>query len=87
MEFAWNETRISTLLYQLNQYLWIEHAQVLQQVESLTANSFAAPSENNLPPFSSLRFTSIEFSRPLFARSSYHLEKGEPPLPLLVFLF
>lgn len=34
------ETRISTLLlYQLNQYLWIEHSQVLEQVESLNANS------------------------------------------------
>ncbi|XP_039867917.1 epithelial splicing regulatory protein 2 isoform X2 [Simochromis diagramma] len=29
--FRVKETRISTLLYQLNQYLWIEHTQVLQQ--------------------------------------------------------
>lgn len=36
-------TRISTRLYQLNQYLWIEHSQVLQQVECRTANSSVAP--------------------------------------------
>ncbi|KAF3832435.1 hypothetical protein F7725_026100 [Dissostichus mawsoni] len=53
------ETRISTLLYQLNQYLWIEHTQVLQQVESPTAKLFRGSSENNLPFFLS-PFTSIE---------------------------
>lgn len=59
------ETRISTLLYQLNQYLWIEHTQVLQQVESLTANSFVAPLKI-ISPFLS-PFTSIEFPVLLFA--------------------
>lgn len=48
------ETRISTLLYQLNQYLWIEHTQVLQQVESLTANSFVALLKIISPPVFSL---------------------------------
>ena len=60
------ETRISTLLYQLNQYLWIEHTQVLQQVESPTAKLFRGSSENNLPFFLS-PFTSIEFLALLFA--------------------
>lgn len=55
------ETRIPSLLYQLNQYLWIERTQVLQQVESLTANLFRGSSEKIIsPPFfslPSLRFT------------------------------
>lgn len=60
------QTRISTLLYQLNQYLWIEHSQVLQQVECRTANSSVAPFK--IIPFSlSLRSTSIEFPALLFA--------------------
>lgn len=57
------ETRISTLLYQLNQYLWIEHTQVLRQVEFLTAKLFRSSSENN-PPFSlspSLRLPQLSF--------------------------
>lgn len=59
------ETRIfSSLLYQLNQYLWIEHIQVLEQVESLAANSRVS-SENNLLSLSP--FTSIEFPDLLFA--------------------
>ncbi len=60
------ETRISTLLYQLNQYLWIEHTQVLQQVESLTANSSVAPLKI-ISPFFLSPFTSIEFPALLFA--------------------
>lgn len=70
------ETRISSLLYQLNQYLWIEHTQVLQQVESLTANSSVAPLKIISPLFSlSVYLNSV--SSP-FVRSPYHLEKGEP---------
>lgn len=63
------ETRISTLLYQLNQYLWIEHTQVLQQVESLTANSFVAPLKIISPPplFLSLRLPQLSFPALLFA--------------------
>ena len=48
------ETQISTLLYQLNQYLWIGHTKVQQQVESLTANSSVAPLKIISPPFFSL---------------------------------
>lgn len=51
--------------YQLNQYLWIARAQVLQQVESLTANSSVAPLEIISPSLS--LFTSIEFPALLFA--------------------
>lgn len=58
------ETRISTLLYQFNQYLWIEHAQVLQQVES-DRKLLRGSSENNLPSFLS-PFISIEFPALLF---------------------
>lgn len=57
------QTRISTLHYQLNQYLWIEHTQVLRQVESLTANSSVAPSKI-ISPFSlplSLRLPQLSF--------------------------
>lgn len=60
------QTRISTLLYQLNQYLRIEHSQVLRQVESLTANSSVAPLKI-ISPFSLSPFTSIEFPVLLFA--------------------
>lgn len=70
------QTRISTLHYQLNQYLWIEHTQVLRQVESLTANSSVAPSENNLPLFSLSVY--LNWVSSPFVRSPYHLEKGEP---------
>lgn len=59
------QTRISTRLYQLNQYLWIEHSQVLQQVECRTANFSVAPLK--IIPFFSLRSTSIEFPALLFA--------------------
>lgn len=58
------ETRISSLPYQLNQYLWIEHTQVPQQVESLTANSSVAPLK--LISLSLSPFTSIEFPVLLF---------------------
>lgn len=70
------QTRISTLLYQLNQYLRIEHTQVLRQVESLTANSSVAPLKI-ISPFFSLSVYLNWVSSP-FVRSSYHLEKGEP---------
>lgn len=55
------QTRISTLLYQLNQYLWIERTQVLQQVESLTANSSVAPLKIISPLFFSLRLPQLSF--------------------------
>lgn len=58
-------TRISSLLYPLNQYLWIEHTQVLRQVQCLTANSVVAPLKNNLyflPPFTSIEFPDLLFA-------------------------
>ncbi|KAK1891110.1 Epithelial splicing regulatory protein 2 [Dissostichus eleginoides] len=45
------ETRISTLLYQLNQYLWIEHTQVLQQVDFLPLWSLMASHSDTLVVF------------------------------------
>lgn len=68
--------RISTRLYQLNQYLWIEHSQALQQVECRTANSSVAP----LKIISFLFPSAVYFnwvSSP-FVRSPYHLEKVNP---------
>lgn len=75
--FRVKETRISTLLYQLNQYLWIEHTQVLQQVESLTAKSSVAPLKIISPFFSfSLRLSQLSFQ--LFCSLFLSLGKGEP---------
>lgn len=69
------QTRISTRLYQLNQYLWIEHSQVLQQVECRTANSSVAPLK--IIPFLSLCVLPQLNFQP-FVRSPYHLEKVNP---------
>lgn len=78
------ETRISTLLYQLNQYLWIEHTQVLQQVESLTAKSSVAPLKIISPFFSfSLRLSQLSFQ--LFCSLFLSLGKGEPSCYFFLF--
>lgn len=69
-------TRISTRLYQLNQYLWIEHSQVLQQVECRTANSSVAPLK--IIPFLFLSAVYLNWVSSPFVRSPYHLEKVNP---------
>lgn len=69
-------TRFSARLYQLNQYLWIEHSPVLQQVECRTANSSVAPLK--IIPFLSLSAVYLNWVSSPFVRSPYHLEKVNP---------